>query len=322
MASKRRNMFYEKKKQETTEIELWGSARKSNIDRTRSSMSSGTPQNTLFTPTSIYPHRMVVSVCDYHDEGPGVDSLRGHLTATDSTEYTDHLLSQLSAGVLPTMSSSQVSSVLSALEPNVSLQNGVLNDTAPAVKADVGLKSALRTTQPAVRREAPVPAAPSQPAAPDRLQPPPAPPPQSQPTIFVKIESSGTNISEAIVRRQQHSTKKKAKIKYTPVECKAGQLRWYKCSGCAFACLGRDSAVGHCARVHGAGVPSSPALARNFRQPKLRCIACPNTFYSLQSVKEGGIVSICNYHAKGPEFDSPRDQSWLKARLASGPLGV
>ncbi|KAL1140350.1 hypothetical protein AAG570_000282 [Ranatra chinensis] len=34
------------------------------------------------------------------------------------------------------------------------------------------------------------------------------------------------------------------------------------------------------------------------------------------------VVSVCDYHAEGPGFNSLRGQSWLKARLASRPLGV
>ncbi|KAL1129997.1 hypothetical protein AAG570_012940 [Ranatra chinensis] len=36
---------------------------------------------------------------------------------------------------------------------------------------------------------------------------------------------------------------------------------------------------------------------------------------------DGVVVSVSDYHAKGPGFDSLRGQSWLKARLAPGPLG-
>ncbi|KAL1115261.1 hypothetical protein AAG570_007292 [Ranatra chinensis] len=39
-------------------------------------------------------------------------------------------------------------------------------------------------------------------------------------------------------------------------------------------------------------------------------------------VPDGVVVRICDYHAEGPGFDSLRDQSWLKARLASRPSGV
>ncbi|KAL1115858.1 hypothetical protein AAG570_006147 [Ranatra chinensis] len=34
------------------------------------------------------------------------------------------------------------------------------------------------------------------------------------------------------------------------------------------------------------------------------------------------VVSVCDYHAEGPEFDSLRGQSWLKAKSASKALGV
>ncbi|KAL1116497.1 hypothetical protein AAG570_004969 [Ranatra chinensis] len=37
---------------------------------------------------------------------------------------------------------------------------------------------------------------------------------------------------------------------------------------------------------------------------------------------DGVVLSVCDYHAEGPGFDSLRGQSWLKARLTSRPLGV
>ncbi|KAL1123577.1 hypothetical protein AAG570_002653 [Ranatra chinensis] len=45
------------------------------------------------------------------------------------------------------------------------------------------------------------------------------------------------------------------------------------------------------------------------------------TCLSLPSTCQGPDGVVCDYHAEGPGFDSLRGQSWLKARLASRPLG-
>ncbi|KAL1123976.1 hypothetical protein AAG570_001746 [Ranatra chinensis] len=65
------------------------------------------------------------------------------------------------------------------------------------------------------------------------------------------------------------------------------------------------------------GIPLPQELTQMSEHDLLSYIN-PSCFdQELEGGPDGVVVSVCDYHAEGPGFDSLRGQSWLKARLAS-----
>lgn len=76
---------------------------------------------------------LIIDLCDSearkHKSCDVVEAIQlTYASGGDSSEYTAQLLSQLTSSALPTISCSQVSSVLSALEPNSILSQVVTNN--------------------------------------------------------------------------------------------------------------------------------------------------------------------------------------------------
>ncbi|XP_075211885.1 uncharacterized protein LOC142318989 isoform X2 [Lycorma delicatula] len=171
--------------------------------------------------------------------------------------YTAHLLSQLSGtGALPTMSSSQVSSVLSALEP-----------TEKSAQSNIGSLELVASKQRKSTLN-------------NDLHP--APPSLE----FVKIENNVPEIPKTTKTTSKSFEANKSAIS---MRCKAVVLSTnqgskhtvFKCLDCGYLSLKENVMGNHCQRAH---LLQLHHLINN-KKRQLKCIGCNNIFYSKNALQ-------------------------------------
>ncbi|KAK9511178.1 hypothetical protein O3M35_005790 [Rhynocoris fuscipes] len=185
----------------------------------------------------------------------------------DNSEYTTHLLSQLSSSsLLPAMTSSQVSSVLSALEPNTITQLSTIVPTTTNLR----IKTADTMIVPSTNSENQITS--------DFVKHTN----NTSLTIIQDLQPSETIELDKTKRKRTYCLTGKAIIRYY-TQNRIKENIWYQCSCCPFIAFNKNTIVQHCIMSHDGNSANKDDTSNNLHLYK--CLACDNVFSSTHSLK-------------------------------------
>ncbi|XP_073987182.1 uncharacterized protein isoform X2 [Rhodnius prolixus] len=178
----------------------------------------------------------------------------------DNNEYTSHFLAQLSSSsLLPTMTSSQVSSVLSALEPNTATQLPACTANPPIKGLDNGNSSS---------------------AAESHMQTDHIKQTNSASLTILDLQPAEAIYLDKAKKKRTFCLTGKAIIRYYTENRVKGNV-WYQCSSCPFISVRKSSIAQHCIISHDGN--NKIGISSNVQMYK--CLACDNIFSSTHSLK-------------------------------------